>query len=158
MYTEWCARHKTHTHKQPHTSMQIWYNTRQAVWLKRRFLFQLNSTVSSSTSCSTETKTQRTESMKRGEYISLKPGCLHLHWIRVSVCLYLWSCRKSQVWKPGSLWSAPPQNPEWETDSCRMRSADWPETLERSSAGEGSGIEWRTHLQKTSTGERMGSC
>lgn len=48
--------------------MQIWYSTKQAVWLKRRFLFQLNSTVSSSTSWSTYSKNRE----KRQHSISLK--------------------------------------------------------------------------------------
>lgn len=107
-----------------------------------------------------QTQTQRTDGMmKRSEsqfktwiLTSLLGLC-----VCVQISLYLWSCRKSRVWKLGWLWSAPPQSPELETDSCHMRSADWPETLERSSAGEASGIEWRTHLIKMSTGERMKS-
>lgn len=68
------------------------------------------------------------------------------------VCRYLWSCRRSRVWKPGWLWIAPPRSPEWETDSCRRKSADWPATPGRSSAGGGSGSEWRRHLKERNEG------
>lgn len=107
----------------------------------------------------TQRQTHRTEETKTSESqftTSILASALDLC-VCAKTSLYLWSCRKSRVWKPGWLWSAPPRSPEWETDSCRMRSADWPETRERFSAGEASGIEWRTHLMKTSTVERTES-